>query len=236
MIEYEVYDLINKEMLNLSYCSGMKTEISTKVAIDENNLFKNNPDSEYYQDICFPYTTKDKTDIILKDRKNEYINNNLGVCEKNCQYKTYNKQTKKVSCDCDIKLNMLSFSDILNKKDELQRIFMDIKTIINIEVIKCYKLFLCKEGIKNNIGSHILLGIIFVQIISVFTFTICEYNSFIQKAKIILGTCNKGSSKTFKKNKNKNIIKKTKNKRKGSKIKIKKNNLKNPPKKKKKSS
>ena len=28
------------------------------------------------------YTTENKTDILLKDRRNEYINNNFSLCKK----------------------------------------------------------------------------------------------------------------------------------------------------------
>ena len=33
------------------------------------------------------YNTEFKTDIILKDRRNEIINNNMSLCENNCEYK-----------------------------------------------------------------------------------------------------------------------------------------------------
>ena len=38
---------------------------------------------------------KNKTYIILKDRRNEYINNNLSLCESNCEYEGYDINTKK---------------------------------------------------------------------------------------------------------------------------------------------
>ena len=49
--------------------------------IDENNIFQYNSSHEYYNDICYSYT-KNNADIILKDRRDEYINNNLSLCEK----------------------------------------------------------------------------------------------------------------------------------------------------------
>ena len=52
-------------------------EILYPAIIDENNEFKYNPSSEYYNDICYTYTTENDTDITLTDRKNEYKENNM---------------------------------------------------------------------------------------------------------------------------------------------------------------
>ena len=38
-------------------------------------------DSNYYHDICFPYTTKKKTDIILNDRQKIFKDENLTLCQ-----------------------------------------------------------------------------------------------------------------------------------------------------------
>ena len=37
--------------------------------------------------MCYSYKTEDNTDIILKDRRNEFIDNNMSLCENNCEYK-----------------------------------------------------------------------------------------------------------------------------------------------------
>ena len=47
----------------------MNINISIPVSINEENLFKYNPNNEYYNNICFPFTTDKGTDIILIDRK-----------------------------------------------------------------------------------------------------------------------------------------------------------------------
>ena len=46
------------------------------VLINEDKLFIYNPSSEFYNDLCFTYTTESGTDIILKDRRNNYIYRN----------------------------------------------------------------------------------------------------------------------------------------------------------------
>ena len=65
IIEYEVYNSDTKEKLDLTICNDIKIDISYSVSIDENNLYKYNISSDYYNDICYPYTTENKTDIIL---------------------------------------------------------------------------------------------------------------------------------------------------------------------------
>ena len=50
IIGYEIYNPINKEKLDLSECKDIKLNIP--VSIDENNLFKYNPNSDFYTDDC----------------------------------------------------------------------------------------------------------------------------------------------------------------------------------------
>ena len=48
----------------------------------------------FYQDICTPYKTKNRTDILLSDRKNDYYNsNNTSICQENCEYSSYISET-----------------------------------------------------------------------------------------------------------------------------------------------
>ena len=68
--------------------------------------------------ICFPFTTDKGTDIILIDRKKEYNNNHMSLCEKNCQYKEYISKTKKEICECNIdNKSFESLEDIINKEN-----------------------------------------------------------------------------------------------------------------------
>ena len=78
-IEYEVYyplfnDTFSK--LNLTLCEGTKIDISIPVKLDD-NIDKYNPKSDYYNDICYKTTSESGTDISLKDRKNEFVENNM---------------------------------------------------------------------------------------------------------------------------------------------------------------
>ena len=101
-IEYEVYNIKTKEKLDLNLSKDTKIDLNIPVIIDENNLYKYNLSSEYYNDICYTDTTGNNADILfilLRDRKNDYIKNNMFLCEKNCNYKVYNYGSKKVICE-----------------------------------------------------------------------------------------------------------------------------------------
>ena len=146
-IEYEIYHPLTKEKLDLTLCNNTKIDILIPVSINEDELFKYNLSSEYYNDICYTYTTDKNTDIILNDRKNEYYNNNLSLCEENCEYENYDYENKKVSCKCEIKIKLLFFSEISFNKDKLFNNFINLKNEINIFIMKCFSLLFSKEGL-----------------------------------------------------------------------------------------
>ena len=98
------------------------------MSIDENELFKYNPKSEFYNDICSTYTTNYKTDITLNDRQKEFINKNMTLCENDCHYDSYDYILKKVECKCDVKYRIKELYEIKIDKDKL-------KSNLNIKVV-----------------------------------------------------------------------------------------------------
>ena len=91
---YEIYSLEKKQKLNLT-CSSNKIIINKTADIDENNIYLYDPNSNFYHDICFTYTSKFGTDIILNDRKKEFIENNLYLCENDCNIIGYDMTQKR---------------------------------------------------------------------------------------------------------------------------------------------
>ena len=92
-IEYEIfYPLYNDSdliKLNLTFCQGTKIDFSIYVKID-GKLDKYNSSSDYYNNICSKTTSESGTDISLNDRRNEFVNNNISLCEENCELIEYN--------------------------------------------------------------------------------------------------------------------------------------------------
>ena len=226
VIGYEVYHPLNMSQLNLSYCSGINIKLNIPVSIDEDEVEKYDPNSDYYNDDCYAYTSENGTDIILNDRKNEYIYNNLSLCENNCEFKGYDYQTKKAQCECVSKIEINLISEIISNENLLSNELSTLENSkTNIGALKCVSLLFSKNGLIKNIGSYILFFTIILFSIGLFIFYKCGYHLIEQKIREIV------ELKTNNKKRNKDIFNiKLNNKKKRKKI-IKKNSLSNPSKK-----
>ena len=184
VVEYEVYHPISKEQLNLTFCKDIPIQIHIPVKINTDEIFKHDPSSNYYNDICSPTTSEYGTDMILKDRQNEYINKNLYLCENFCTFKGYNKRNKKVLCECSVKTAISELGKIKIDKEKLLKSFLDAKIIINFNVMKCIKLLFTKDGFIYNMGNYIMIPILFFNIIISIIFRFKGYNLLKNKIKI----------------------------------------------------
>ena len=217
-IEYEVYYPLNGNnitKLNLTTCKDTKIEISIKVKIND-SLDKYNPKSDYYNDICYTSTSESGTDISLKDRKNEFIDNNMSLCEENCDLIEYNRIKEKAKCSCDIKLSIPSDYEIQFNKNEFFKSFIDIKNMFNLNIIKCYKIvFKIKRLIKNH-GFLIVGSIIILYFITLIIFSSHSYDKIKEEIFNIIFAI-KINANPIKKNKNKKGENKHFNKKKNNK-------------------
>ena len=171
-IEYEVYTKYNRSnllKLNLSICNDIKIDISIPIKLTE-NIDKYNPSSKYYNDICYTATSDSGTDITMKDRKEEFINNNKTLCQDECTFSEYNYITQKAKCLCDVVESSSSFSNMKINKLGLYKNFIDIKNIININILVCYKVLFTKKGILNNYGCFSLMAVIILHFIIIIIF------------------------------------------------------------------
>ena len=185
-VEYEIYSLSQKKALDLKYCKDEKIEIISPFKIDKNNLFKYNTSNKYYSDICYTYETEEGTDIPLEDRRKEFIDNNMSLCEENCELNSYNNKTEKVTCECFVKIKFPIISEITIDSKKIRKYFVDIKTVTNFIVMTCYHLLFSITGLKINIGSYLLLSIIFFDIILSAYFIFKEYKLFNVKIRNII--------------------------------------------------
>ena len=191
-VEYDVYSKLYGDgliKLNLSVCENSKIIISIPINLIENiDIF--NSSSGYYNDICYIATSEDGTDITLNDRKSNYINKNMSICQDGCEFSLYVKKKQKAGCTCNVKESSSTIADMKINKDKLIKNFKDIKNIINLNILVCYKNLLKKEGIINNIGCYILLSIIIFHIISIFVFYLSEFDLIKNKLKKIIFVMN----------------------------------------------
>ena len=172
IIGYEIYNPKNLSLLNLSYCSNNTIKLYIPVEIDEKNLFKHDPKSNYYTDNCNSYTTEDGTDIILKDRQKEYKENNMSLCEDRCKYLGYNVANKQSSCICEAKNHMETISEIINNPNKLSNDFSENEKTSSSNMIstECTYVLFTIDGIKSNISSYLLLITIFYFLSSIILF------------------------------------------------------------------
>ena len=163
IVSYEIFHPENKSKLDLNHCKDILVELNIPVSIDEKNLFKHDPNSEYYTDKCFPSSSEDGIDILMNDRINEYSENNLSLCQNNCTFTGYETGTKKALCNCEIKTKINLISEIIEDKNKLSSYNFSSTddSSSNIVTMKCIYTLFTKDGLKSNIGSYILLFSIF---------------------------------------------------------------------------
>ena len=188
-IAYEVYYPLfgdNLIKLNLTVCKDSKIEISIPVELTD-DIDKINPASEYYNDICYTYTSEDGTDISLLDRKNNFVNNNLTLCEEDCKFNGYNYTIGKAACSCNIQINPTTkIGDIVFDKNKLLDSFTNFKNIMNINVLKCYKLIFNLDKFKHNYANLIMIGIFIIFVLSLFIFYCNDYYTLKKLISIIV--------------------------------------------------
>ena len=190
----------------MSICSKTKISLSVPVEIKEESLDEYNSSSGYYNDICYTTTSDNGTDISLKDRKNEY--SNKALCQDDCDLVNYDYGIKKSNCSCDVKQSSFSFADMKIDKEKLLKNFVDIKSISNINILKCKAKLFSKKGLKSNIGFYIISLNLILSFIYVIIFYCKQYYAIKTKINDIeFGIKHTSKSKeegSKKKNKKKN--------------------------------
>ena len=236
-IEYEIYAFLNNsklQQLDLSICKNKKLEIYIPINISMDQYNKYDIKSGYYNDICYT-DSFNGIDMTLNDRKNKFIENNMTLCEENCDFQKYDNKIGKAICSCLTKIKMPLISEISFDKNKLKEKFMDFKNIANIKILKCYYLLFNKKSLLKNIGFLSISPLLILYLISIFIFC-CKESKKIKKKinDIINAKINKTKSGKNKLNQNikntqtkKRNLFERKNKSKHKKIKL--NSINNNP-------
>ncbi len=181
-IEYLVFNEFGK-LLNLSVCSELNVKVNyiitneTNIDIDlakkflENDIDIFNEEDNFFNDICYNFTSENGTDVTLNDRKESYYQN-ISLCQKKCTYLKIDLENKIVECVCPIN-SIININEEENKledenNDENESSF----TSSNYEVILCYNKVFNKKILKINIGNFIMLfiGLIYFILILEYVF------------------------------------------------------------------
>ena len=106
----------------------------------------------------------------MKDRKDEYKNSNISVCEEDCDFSEYDYDNKKAICSCFIKINIPMISQIKVDKEKLFSNFKDIKNIGNFKMFKCYYLLFDKNNIFKNSANYMIIILLTLNIFALLGF------------------------------------------------------------------
>jgi len=177
-VDYEVYysfNKINLTKLDLSICKDKKIEISIPRNIPINEIDKYNLSSDLYNDICYTLENEDGIDKPIKVRRKESIDNNIFICEENCEFSRYDNVNKKAICSCYTKISLPLVSDIKINKDKLLSNFKNINNIANIKMLTCLNQFFYIDNILKNSANYMLIILFPLSLISLFVFLF--YNS-----------------------------------------------------------
>ena len=166
IIEYVLFTQNGSISLDLSICENILIQYNVRTPINENDIDKYDPSSDFYNDKCNKYSTEGKVDMTLFDRKKEYNENNMSLCESKCIFQGYNSTTSKAICNCHIKNNMTySYDDSSINKNELLNKIQSDKSNSNIDIVQCMEVFSSPEELKSNCGFFLLLFILIILII-----------------------------------------------------------------------
>ena len=139
--------------------------------------------------------------MTIYDRKNDFNENHLSLCEVNCTFIRYN--SSKAECECITKSHLYTEDDLY--QDDLVNKMENNQKSTNLNVMKCNNLLSSSENIKNNTGFYLLAIIIILFIIVMIIFCVKGYNTLENKMDKIIYNIFK-PEKNSKKNKSTNII------------------------------
>ena len=141
------------------------TELQNKIgAIVSNGYDPFNSESPFYNDICTPFTNENGNDVLLNERRTDYFNENINICDKDCTFSHYDSKTKMYTCKCKIQVvgkesegENNSKNDTIYVNKTLPDSFYKRQKNSNIEVIKCHSQVFSSSGQKKNFGSYCLI-------------------------------------------------------------------------------
>ena len=213
IIEYVFFNR-NMSSLDISACYCITFIYSIPVNtndlnfINESTIYKYNPDSEYNNDLCFQFTTEYNTDITLFDRRKEFNDNNLSLCESNCKFIEY--ENNRVKCECPVK-NKNEFNQFLNKSEtekmnSIFRFHNNKEQSTNLAILKCFKMLFSKFGFSDNYPSIIYIVILIANLAAALFFCISDYKNLYSQIQSYTESLDKTKDKRKDKKGRQNMV------------------------------
>ena len=195
-IQFEVFEPYNMTKLNLSLCSETDINIYVKLELSRETESLNDELSKlgfnmfdisnrFYTDLCTPFKTSRKTDMILSDRIDDIYNNPDAQCQPNCEFSGYLSGAQYLNCTCsvDIKEEKETVRYEKFRPKKLYESFIDVLKYSNYKILRCYKLIGSKRMITKNIGNIMLIILFIVYIYSLTNYVCRGVNSL--KSKVL---------------------------------------------------
>ena len=231
-VQYEVYNPETYKELSLDVCDNILINITIPAKLDSEtqfvyeklkgygyNLFDIN--DKFYNDICTPYTTENNTDMLLTDRRNDIYNKygNKTICQEGCNFASYNGNSEEATCQCQPQTNKTDLNLNIGKNFNVKgigQVFFKTLNNSNFRVLKCYKVAIDLNTIKENKGRLMMTLILIIFIILFIIFIIKGNRQLLIYIQQVLEIIEMSSSK------DNNLLKKETKKEQTTKTKLKK--------------
>lgn len=132
------------------------------------NIF--NISNEFYTDRCFYFESWNNKDVVLKDRIN-YVYPNVTLCDNDCKNIGINLTSLTAICECSFR-DLLDISNLENDwfsnnilVSEVINQIHGLITLLNLEVMRCYKTIFDLKYMSKCTGGYIILFILICAII-----------------------------------------------------------------------
>ena len=145
--------------------------------LTEQNINVFNKTADFYTDLCYHYESPCNKDVALRDRLLIYYPN-ITLCDTGCTVSGVNLTSMTAICKCQFK-NM-NDSDEVEGNNFYQSAVNEVFNIINqinLDVLACYKDIFEYKYFISCTGGLILLFLIFIQLISCFTYYFISFFS-----------------------------------------------------------
>ena len=205
-VDYDVYyypiNKTNLALLDLSLCENTRINVIVQINIPQDDIEKYNASSDYYNDICYTFTTESGTDLTLKDRQKQYKGENMDICEEKCEFKEYDHKSGKAICSCLTQTTSSTLEKFELNTTRLYSNFKNVLNLANLELIQCASLIFSTKEMIGNIANYIMVSIFLMNIVVIILFVSKGY----REIKILveeIGKAVKSQKKSEVKNENK---------------------------------
>ena len=124
-----------------------------------------NSSSEFYIDNCNQFTTAKGNDVFLEERKIDYYPD-MTLCEDGCIFVKYNNDTKKITCQCNVKNSTDNYENVVFVKNPVDEKFNKKNFLENLQSMKCISKIFKPENLKKNPGFFIMIFFVLLFILS----------------------------------------------------------------------